>query len=335
MPFRFKRRISAVGCLFSICARGEEASADLVLYNARVITMTSTNDVLSLADADTHRIDAGRRTILPGFIDPHTHLLNDSWLQGLSPIEAQVLALRNGITTSANLYTTPDGIADSIELAQAGDLRVRFSLYLIDNTSCGDVLGNWYRQYEPLADIAPRLSIGGVKIFAETSVCEDRPIGISFTEPLRNTLSPAGREWYGDVRPLLTAEELERVVRDASQAGFPVAIHAIGDGGVQVSLDAISDALDGGPNVLWPPYCTTCSFATICFLAMRSWTSWPPSSQSRLVSSPSIATSCGLRTSTSSAAGGISWSRARTLQRIPIGRGAPKRPSILSSGFKP
>ncbi len=249
---------------------GVEQTADLVLFNGRVVTMVAHADVheaiavagnrilyvggdtetLAFAGPETARIDLGGRAVYPGFIDPHTHLLNDSWNAGLSPVEAQELALRNGITSSANMYTTPDLAREYVRMAENGEIRVRFSLYLIYNTSCGDVLGDWYAAYEPLIDTAPRLGIGGVKIFSETSVCGDQRIGISFTEELRETLSPAGWEWYAANRPLFSRSELAEVVRRASGFGFPVAIHAIGDGGVQVSLDAIEDALDGGANRL-------------------------------------------------------------------------------------
>ena len=135
-------------------------------------------------------------------------------------------------------------------MANRGDIHVRFSLYLIYNTSCGDVLGHWYTQYSPLTEIAPRLRVGGVKIFSETSVCNDNLIGISFTPPLRALLSPGGIEWYGSNRPLFTNEELAKVIQVASDRGYPVAIHAIGDGGVQLSLDAIETVLKGEPNNL-------------------------------------------------------------------------------------
>jgi len=255
---------------FFCTSLGGEQIADIVLYNGRVVTMVAEGDVheaiavcgsrilyvggnaeaLALAGPETKRIDLGGRAVYPGFIDPHTHLLNDSWNQGLSPIETQELALRNGITSAANMYTTSDLAREYVRMAERGEIRVRFSLYLIYNTSCGDVLGDWYAEYEPLVELAPRLRIGGVKIFSETSVCGDQRIGVSFTQALRDLLSPAGQEWYGANRPLFSRSELADVIRRAGERGFPVAIHAIGDGGVQVSLGAIEDAIDGAPNRL-------------------------------------------------------------------------------------
>jgi len=257
----------AILCLSST---GSEQVADYALLNGRVVTMIDEGDVheaiaiagnrilyvgtnaeaLSYAGPETERIDLAGRAVYPGVIDPHTHLLNDSWNRGLSPIETQDLALRNGITSAANMYTTPELVVSYARMAERGEMRVRFSLYLIFNTSCGEPMGDWYAAYEPLVEIAPRLRIGGVKIFSETSVCGGDRIGISFTEALRPLLSPAGQEWYGAMRPLFSRDELADVIRNASRRGFPVAIHAIGDGGVQVSIDAIEDALDGEPNVL-------------------------------------------------------------------------------------
>jgi len=269
MPRSIRLALSAL-CLLGLAVQARAQTADLVLYDGHVVTMSAKGDVhealaiagdrilrvgttaevMALAGPEAERIDLAGRAVYPGFIDPHTHLLNDSRNRGLSPIETQALALRYGITSAANLYTTPELVEEYVRMAGCGEMRIRFSLYLIYNTSCGEVLGDWYAEYEPLVEIAPHLQIGGVKIFSETSVCGDDLIGISFTEPLQDVLSPAGREWYGDHRPLFGREELAGVIRRADERGFPVAIHAIGDAGVQVSLDAIEDALDGEPNDL-------------------------------------------------------------------------------------
>jgi len=259
-------------CIFAFSALvvlGNE-SPSIVLFNGIVVTMVSEGDshkaiaiadnqilaigsdaeILALAGEATQLIDLQGAAVYPGFIDPHTHLLNDSWNRDLSPIESQDLALRYGITSAANMYSTPDLAEAYVQMAIHGDMRVRFSLYLIYNTSCGEVLGHWYAKYDPLVELAPRLRIGGVKIFSETSVCGGDPIGISFTPELRDLLSPGGLEWYGSNRPLFSQDELAGVIRQASNSGFPVAIHAIGDGGVQVSLDALEDVLNGDPNNL-------------------------------------------------------------------------------------
>jgi predicted amidohydrolase YtcJ len=207
-------------------------------------------DLLALAGPATSIIDLHGAAVLPGFIDPHTHILSDSGVMNLSPVEAQALALRYGITATANMLTTPRGLTDAIALAEQGDVHLRFSLYLAYNNGCGEILGDWYRDIPPFEEIAPRLRVGGIKIFSEISGCGDLPTGISFTEELRDVLTPAGIVWYGSHRPLFSTEELAEVIREAQSLGYPVAIHAIGDGGVQVSLDAIEAALGGASNDL-------------------------------------------------------------------------------------
>ena len=237
------------GTVVSMVAQGDLSEA-IAISDNRILSLGSDSEIVALAGPNTRLIDLQGAAVYPGFIDPHTHLLNDSWNVGLSPIESQSLALQYGITSAANMYTTPELLAEYLQMAQQGDIRIRFSLYLIYNTSCGDVLGHWYEGYEPLTTIAPRLRIGGIKIFSETSVCGDDLIGISFTPALRSVLSPGGVTWYGDNRPLFSTSGLTDIIETATQWGFPVAIHAIGDGGVQLSLDAIETALAGNTNDL-------------------------------------------------------------------------------------
>jgi len=236
------------GRVVTMVAEGETYEAIAVTGN-RISYLGNSEAILSMVDSDTRLIDLEGRAVYPGFIDPHTHLLNDSYGQGMNPTSAQELALRNGITTAANMFTPLESLGEYTRLAERGGMRVRFSLYLIYNTSCGDVLGDWYTAYAPLGEIAPRLTIGGVKIFSETSVCGDRPIGVSFTS-LSGDLTPAGTDRYGENRPLFSTAELTAVIRRADALGYPVAIHAIGEGGVETSLDALDAVLDGRPNTL-------------------------------------------------------------------------------------
>lgn len=237
------------GTVVSMVSQGESYDA-IAISGHRILSLGNDVEIVALAGPDTKLVNLQGAAVYPGFIDPHTHLLNDSWTVGVSPVEAQSLALQHGITSAADMYTTPESLAETIRMAEQGDIRIRFSLYLIYNTSCGDDLGHWYEGYEPLTAVAPRVQIGGIKIFSETSACGDDLIGISFTPTLRSVLSPGGVAWYGDNRPLFSTNELTNVIEMATQWGFPVAIHAIGDGGVQLSLDAIETALAGKDNDL-------------------------------------------------------------------------------------
>ena len=140
------------GTVVTMTAEGESYEAIAIVGN-RILSVGSSNYILELAGPETQLIDLQAAAVYPGFIDPHTHLLNDSWNRELSPIESQELALRYGITSAANMYTTPDLVETYLQMANRGDMRVRFSLYLIYNTSCGEVLGNWYTKYDPLVEL--------------------------------------------------------------------------------------------------------------------------------------------------------------------------------------
>lgn len=65
----------------------------------RIEAVESSAEMLALAGPDAAAINLDGRTLMPGFVDAHTHLLNDHRSQGLSLDEAQHEALKNGITT--------------------------------------------------------------------------------------------------------------------------------------------------------------------------------------------------------------------------------------------
>lgn len=59
----------------------------------------------------------------------------------------------------------------SEDLEKSGQLKVRTSLYLPYNTNCGDVLGDWYKDYPPTSEFGEMLRIVGVKFYADGGSC--------------------------------------------------------------------------------------------------------------------------------------------------------------------
>ncbi len=246
-------------------------SATLILYNGTVLPMADAGDVreaiaiagdrilavggdeeiLVLVGPATEIIDLAGRAVLPGFIDAHAHLLRDCGNAGLTVAEAQELALSYGITSAGEMVVEPGDVERYVVMAEEGLVRVRTRLFLAYNGLCGNVYGSWYTAYSPFVEIAPRLSIGGVKVFVERSSCGAERAAISFSDALRPLLSPAGAFWYGEDRPLFSIEELTTIVREAADAGFPVALHAIGDAAVETALRALMSAGDDARS-LWP-----------------------------------------------------------------------------------
>jgi predicted amidohydrolase YtcJ len=229
----------------------------LIFYNGQVLTIDSnmrieeaiailddliiavgTNDeILALADPATRLVDLEGHTLMPGFVDPHTHILNDAdQYLGLNLEEAQDLALENGITTLADMFVPEWFLQDLQNLESEGKLRVRTSAYLIGTDNCGGPQGDWYKAYPPTDEFGEMLRIGGVKLFTDGGTCG--PPAVS-KEVYRDT---------GLGTLFASNAELKELVRMADDAGYQVAIHAIGDQAVGQAIDALDAVIDSPDN---------------------------------------------------------------------------------------
>lgn len=210
----------------------------LAVRGDRIAAVGNEAQVMALKGPDTQVVDLQGQTLMPGFVDPHTHLLNDAWRMDLDLAGAQQLALANGITTLGNLFTTPDFLAEMEGVAAAGDLRVRTSLYLIATDNCGESQEGWWKDHPPTRNTGEMLRIGGVKIFADGGSCGEPAV----SEPFFPDYG-LGDLWSSD-------EELEAMIREADAVGFQVVVHAIGDRAIRQALNAYEAVLGGGGNPL-------------------------------------------------------------------------------------
>ena len=208
----------------------------IAIRDGKIVAVGPNEEILALRESDTKIIDLKGLTLMPGFVDAHTHILNDARSQGMSLDEAQALALQNGITAIGDLFVNRSFLREMQEFEQQGLLRVRTSLYLVYNDPCGRVLGDWYMDYVPTRSPGEMLRINGVKIFTDGGSC-GRP-ALSFEAE-----NGAG---LGDL--WMSQDELNEAVAEAQSAGYQVAIHAIGDRAVARAQQAIAFALDGQPN---------------------------------------------------------------------------------------
>ena len=180
---------STIGAEATTTSKAEvlEEAADLVLTNANVITMSDTapraeavavtDDVISAVGDraagaarigdETQVIDLDGATVIPGLVDAHSHFFGEGITQGIGAGIQDAEILSNGITTTAEFHTTPEILEAVRGLDQAGELRVRTSLYLIYTNACGTVQEDWWQEHPPTRESGEMLRIGGIKVFSD------------------------------------------------------------------------------------------------------------------------------------------------------------------------
>jgi predicted amidohydrolase YtcJ len=208
----------------------------IAVQDQKILAVGSNEEILALQTPETLLVDLNGRTLMPGFVDAHTHLLNDARPNEMSLDEAQWMALRNGITTLGDLFVDRSFLKEIQNFDQAGLLHVRASLYLVYNDPCGDVFGKWYKSHPPTRLPGEMLRINGIKIFTDGGSCGHPALSFELRK----------EEGLGDL--WMTQAELNQVVKDAQSDNYQVAIHAIGDRAVEQAQNAIAYALDGKPN---------------------------------------------------------------------------------------
>ena len=83
----------------------------LSVKNKMILAVGNNSELLESADPGTIIIDLNGKTMMPGFVDSHTHIFNDRAKVGLNAYipngtleEAQDLAIKLGITTLADMW---------------------------------------------------------------------------------------------------------------------------------------------------------------------------------------------------------------------------------------
>jgi predicted amidohydrolase YtcJ len=207
----------------------------LAIQGDRVLDLGNDENMLRLAGPDTILIDLEGRTIMPGFVDPHSHLFN-SWEGDL--MGAQEYAFAYGITTIAEMGPEEGVIQELMSLNVLDRLRLRISIYLLHVDNCGNLLGAWYLEDYPASrEPGEKLQFPGIKIFNDGGSCNAPAVSFEYLDGSS----------YGDL--YLTVEELSNIITEAQNYGYQVAIHSLGDRAIEVSQSAIARALEGGANI--------------------------------------------------------------------------------------
>ncbi|HXO22004.1 MAG TPA: amidohydrolase family protein, partial [Thermoanaerobaculia bacterium] len=132
-------------------------------------------------------------------------------------------------TTVTDMGVGGDGYQAYEKLRRAGALPLRAAVFVSDDER---LLAHWFAR-GPEIDPEARLTVRGVKMYADGALGSR---GAALLAPYSDDPGNTG---------LLTTppEHLEEVSRRALAHGFQVAIHAIGDRGCKVALDAMEKAL--------------------------------------------------------------------------------------------
>ena len=209
---------------------------DLALAGASVVTMDGRRRAHSVSVVDGRisevggrdgaAIDLGGAAVLPGLIDSHSHWIGDRYLVGDSAIEAVEAALSQGWTSTSELFVDDERLNELCSLARNGDLRLKVGAFVPLNYELPR-FGRPYEAYEPGQALGDRLVVQGVKVFADRA--ED---GLGYQS------DPPDASVQGSV--FWEVDELAEELRAAHDAGWQVAVHATGDAGLDVVLDAFA-----------------------------------------------------------------------------------------------
>ena len=208
----------------------------VLIRDGYIIAVGSEEEILSLASDDADIIDLQGRTLLPGFIDAHSHWVND--LFEVDTVEEAIeTSIRHGWTTISSLFTYPELIDELLSLDARGEIRNRVNLYLRLSWQY-QRWGDWYTEYSPGEMLAPMIRVVGVKMFADGTM---GAATTAFSEPY-----PGDPNNYGAL--FFTDEEILQLISETHDAGYQIAIHAMGDAAIEQILDAYDEVLGDESN---------------------------------------------------------------------------------------
>ncbi|MEE8407962.1 MAG: amidohydrolase [Myxococcota bacterium] len=202
-----------------------------VWLNARAMRLTGiTAETKDPPGGEILRDASGRATGI--FVDNAIDLV-DGLLPKPTPVElredllaAQALCVRVGLTGVHDMGTTPAELDQLRALAREGRLKLRVTVYLDG-------------QVDDLASLLTSpperqglLTVIGVKMYADGALGSR---GAALLAPYEDRADTSGLM-------LTSPETLTAKARAVHDAGYQLAIHAIGDRGVRVALDAIAVA---------------------------------------------------------------------------------------------
>ena len=234
----------------------EDGTAEaLAVAGTEIVAVGTEASVMEHARADTRVVELNGQALVPGFVDGHSHMIKSAERQGLTRAEAADQALRYGLTTIAELANGQHVLDAFFALEDAGDLRLRLVAYAAYNASHPDengrsiYRGTWYPDNGPIRGDDRLVHVPGIKVFVDGAFSNDRGC-YAMTDPYPEAYrADPNYSCYGDRGALfLGAGELADIIEGAENAGFQVAMHVIGDRGLDTALAALEEVRERTGN---------------------------------------------------------------------------------------
>lgn len=240
---------------------GVIAGGALAIQAGKIVAVGSEAEIRQMAGPETQVIDAGGRAVIPGFVDPHTHLCwggdrADEFAQRLAGATYQEIAARGGGILSTMRATRA---ATEAELVESG--RRRLNALAAAGTTTVEVKSGYalnlegeLKQLQAIQAMAAGHPLDVVPTFmgAHEFPPEYRSDREAFVDLLCQEMIPAvaasGLARFCDVfteTGVFTPDQTRRILTAGKAHGLIPKVHAdelsdLGGGGVAAELGAIS-----------------------------------------------------------------------------------------------
>jgi predicted amidohydrolase YtcJ len=215
--------------------RNRSVADAIALRGNQIVAVGSAEEIALYTGPDTTVVDLAGRALIPGFVDAHAHYYSAPDAIGEDLVSIQDYMLSIGVTSVTEMSVMPELLDELRRLDADGLIRVRSSLYLAHNTSCGEALDPWIQEVPPTRGWGERLRIGGVKVFTDGGACN---------VPASSYAKANGGT--GDL--YMTADEIANLVSSYEEGGYQVALHALGDRAIEATLDGLEMTIDDSGN---------------------------------------------------------------------------------------
>lgn len=247
------------GVILTMEASQPQAQAVAIQGN-QILAVGSNTDILALKGPETVMIDLQGKTLMPGFIEGHTHFIQNSWQAGKSIEELMSTLVRFGLTSETEMHGNREFIDTMLAAEQNNQVIVRVNIfaqynysYLVNDKTVIDPA--WYLDNPPILDPARMVRIPGVKFFVDGAGLPARGCPYD-SSPFPSTVTDAWPEvWescrtpYGDL--YLDEAQLTSALQTVQDRGYRASFHVMGDASATITLNAIETVLNGRPNSIY------------------------------------------------------------------------------------